>query len=82
MDIWGWALKVEEYKHAEYIMTNAGLDEAQAGIKIAGKNTNNLRYADDDELSNLYVWPTLYSMFMKIKKFFEKRNIEKMWENN
>ena len=34
--------------YAEYIMRNAGLDEAQAGIKIAGKNTNNLRYADDN----------------------------------
>ena len=33
--------------HAEYIMRNAGLDEAQAGIKIAGRNINNLRYADD-----------------------------------
>ena len=33
--------------HAEYIMRNAGLDEAQAGIKIAGRNNNNLRYADD-----------------------------------
>ena len=32
---------------AEYIMRNAGLDEAQAGIKIAGKNINNFRYADD-----------------------------------
>ena len=31
----------------EYIMRNAGLEEAQAGIKIAGRNTNNLRYADD-----------------------------------
>ena len=33
--------------HEEYIMRNAGLDEAQAGIKIAGRNINNLRYADD-----------------------------------
>ena len=33
--------------HAEYIMRNAGLDEAKAGIKIAGRNINNLRYADD-----------------------------------
>ena len=33
--------------HAEYIMRNAGLDEAQVGIKIAGRNINNLRYADD-----------------------------------
>jgi len=36
--------------YAEYIMRNAGLDEAQAGIKIAGKNINNLRYADDTHL--------------------------------
>ena len=36
--------------HAEYIMWNAGLDEAQAGIKIAGRNINNLRYADDTTL--------------------------------
>jgi len=33
--------------YAEYVMRNAGLDEAQAGIKIAGRNLNNLRYADD-----------------------------------
>ena len=36
--------------YAEYIMGNAGLEEAQAGIKIAGKNINNLRYADDTTL--------------------------------
>ena len=36
--------------HAEYIMRNARLDEAQAGIKIAGKNINNLRYADNTTL--------------------------------
>ena len=36
--------------HAEYIMQNARLDEAQAGIKIAGRNINNLRYADDTTL--------------------------------
>ena len=35
---------------AEYIMRNAGLEEAQAGIKIAGRNINNLRYADDTAL--------------------------------
>ena len=34
--------------YAEYIMRNAGLEEAQAGIKIAGTNINNLRYADDN----------------------------------
>ena len=36
--------------YAEYIMQNAGLDEAQAGIKITGRNINNLRYADDTTL--------------------------------
>ena len=36
--------------HTEYIMRNAGLDEAQVGIKIAGRNINNLRYADDTTL--------------------------------
>ena len=36
---------------AEYIMRNAGLDEAQAGIKIAGRNINNLRYADNTTLT-------------------------------
>ena len=49
--------------YAEYIMRNAGLDEAQAGIKIAGRNTNNLRYADyitlgaesEEELKRLLV---------------------------
>ena len=38
------------YFYAEYIMWNTGLDEAQAGIKIAGRNINNLRYADDTTL--------------------------------
>ena len=37
--------------YAEYIMRNAGLEEAQAGIKIAGRNINNLRYADDTTLN-------------------------------
>ena len=36
--------------YAEYIMRNAGLEEAQAGIKIAGRNVNNLRYTDDTTL--------------------------------
>ena len=36
--------------YAEYIMRNAGLEDAQAGIKIAGRNINNLRYADDTTL--------------------------------
>ena len=37
--------------YAKYIMQNAGLDEAQAGLKIAGRNINNLRYADDTTLT-------------------------------
>ena len=37
--------------YAEYLMRNAGLDEAQVGIKIAGRNINNLRYADDTTLN-------------------------------
>ena len=37
--------------YAEYIMRNAGMEEAQAGIKIAGRNINNLRYADDTTLN-------------------------------
>ena len=37
--------------HAEYIMRNSGLDEAEAGIKIARRNVNNLRYADDITLT-------------------------------
>ena len=36
--------------YAEYIMRNTGLEEAQAGIKIAGRNVNNLKYADDTTL--------------------------------
>ena len=40
----------KEYIKAEYIMRNAGLEEAQAGINIAGRNINNLRYADDTTL--------------------------------
>ena len=36
--------------HAEYIMRNVGLEESQAGIKVAGRNINNLRYADDTTL--------------------------------
>ena len=36
--------------YAEYIMRNTGLEEAQAGIKVAGRNINNLRYADDTTL--------------------------------
>ena len=47
--------------YAEYIMRNAGLEEAQAGIKIVGRNINNLRYADAAAAKALQSCPTLCS---------------------
>ena len=52
--------------YAEYIMQNAGLDETQAGIKIAGRNINNLRYADDTTLM-AESEEELKSLLMKVK---------------
>ena len=57
--------------YAEYIMRNAGLDEAQAGIKIAGRNINNLRYADDITLM-AGSEEELKSLLMKVKEESEK----------
>ena len=66
--------------YAEYIMRNAGLEEAQAGIKIAGRNTNNLRYADDITLM-AESEEELKSLLMKVKeesgKVGLKLNIQK-----
>ena len=56
--------------YAEYIMRNAGLDEAQAGIKIARRNINNLRYADDTTL--MAEKEELKSLLMKMKEKSEK----------
>ena len=53
--------------YAEYIMRNAGLNEAQAGIKIAGRNINNLRYADDTTFMEESE-EELKSLFMKVKE--------------
>ena len=63
--------------YAEYIMRNAGLEEAQAGIKIAGRNINNLRYADDTTLMAEREGE-LKSLLMRVKQLalnskFEKR---------
>ena len=61
--------------YAEYIMRNAGLDEVQAGIKIAGRNTNNLRYADD----NTFMAESeeeLKSLLMKVKEESEKVDLK------
>ena len=57
--------------YAEYIMRNARLDEAQAGIKIAGKNINNLRYVDDTTLI-VENEKELKSLLMKVKEESEK----------
>ena len=57
--------------YAEYIMRNAGLEEAQAGIKIARRNTNNLRYADDTTLMTESE-KELKSLLMKVKEVSEK----------
>ena len=57
--------------NAEYIKRNAGLDEAQAGIKIAGRNINNLRYADDTTLM-AESEEELKSLIMKLKEEGEK----------
>ena len=57
--------------YAKYIMRNAGLEEAQAGIKIAGRNTNNLRYADDTTLV-AESKEELKSLLMKVKEKSEK----------
>ena len=56
--------------YAEYIMRNAGLEEAQAGIKIAGRNINHLRYADDTTL--MAESEELKSLLMKVKEESEK----------
>ena len=56
--------------YAEYIMRNAGIEKAQAGIKIAGRNINNLRYADDTTL--MAESEELKSLLMKVKEESEK----------
>ena len=58
--------------YAEYIMRNAGLEEAQAGIKISGRNINNLRYADDTTLV-AESEEELKSLLMKVKE--ESKNV-------
>ena len=60
--------------YAEYIMRNAGLDEAQAGIKIAGRNINNLQYAGDTTLMEESK-EELKSLLMKAKLNIQKMNI-------
>ena len=61
--------------YAEYIVWNAGLDEAQAGLKIAGRNINNLRYADDSTLM-AESEEELKSLLMKVKEENEKAGLK------
>ena len=61
--------------YAEYIIRNAGLEEAQAGIKIAGRNINNLRYADDTTLM-AESEEELKSLLMKVKEESEKAGLK------
>ena len=65
--------------HAEYITQNAGLDEAQAGIKTAGRNINNLRYADDTTL--MAESKELKSLLMKVKEESENVRLKLNFQN-
>ena len=58
--------------YAEYIMQNVGLDETQAGIKIAGRNINNLRYSNDTTLMAESEEELEKSLLMKVKEKSEK----------
>ena len=66
--------------HAEYIMWNARLDESQAGIKIARRNINNLKYADDITLM-AEIEEELKSLLMRVKEESEKVGLKQHSEN-
>ena len=66
--------------YAENIMRNAGLEEAEAGIKIAGRNINNLRYADNTTLITEIV-SELKSLLMNVKEESEKVGLKQHSEN-
>ena len=67
--------------YAEFIMRNAGLGEAQPGIKFAGRNINNLRYADDTALMAKSK-EQLKSLLIKVKEESEKSGIELKIQKN
>ena len=67
--------------YTEYIMQNAGLEETQAGIKIAGRNINNLRYADDTTLKAQSEEELKRSLLMKVKEESEKVGLKQHSEN-
>ena len=73
---WGYILSLCLFNlYAEYIMWNARLDEAQAGIKIASRNTNNLRYVDDTTLV-AESEEELKSVLMRVKEESEKAGLK------
>ena len=67
--------------YAEYIMRNAGLEETQAGIKITGKNINNLRYADDTTFM-AESEEELKSLLMKVKEEGDKSGFKTQHSEN
>ena len=67
--------------YAEYLIRNAGLDEAQAGIKIARRNINNLRYADDTTLMAQNE-EELKSLLMKVKEESKKVGLKLNFQKN
>ena len=67
--------------HSEYIMRNSGPDEAQAGVKVAGRNINNLRYADDTTLL-AESKEELKSLLMKVKEESEKSCLKTQHSEN
>ena len=69
------------YLYAEYIMRNIRLDEAQAGIKTAGRDNNNLRYADDTTLM-AESKEELKSLLMKVKEQSEKNWLKSQHSKN
>ena len=73
---WGCILSPHLFNvYGEYIMWNARLDEAQAGIMVAGRNMNNLRYADDTTLM-AESKEELKSLLMKVKEESEKAGLK------
>ena len=66
--------------YTEYIMRNTGLDEAQAGIKVAGRNINNLRYSDDTTL--MAESKELKRLLMKVKEESEKNWLKTQHSGN
>ena len=67
--------------YAEYIMRKAGLDEAQAGIKTAKRNINNLKYADDTTLM-AESEEELKSLLMRVKEESEKAGLKGIWSHH